>query len=202
MAQQKSHGLLRVLGVAGVLTVTGQAWSSGLQITEQSVTGLGRAFAGGSLANDDVSAVYYNPADMMLSKGMQAQAGVTFIGISTEASNAGSQTRLPVNLGDVLTKPPGTVVPNVMLSPNPRMLLVAVAASKVNELTCVACSPLGAVTVRSTDPAGCGAVVKLSVFASTKVAGTGARAVARASLPCSIRFAPPPGRWRHEPAPG
>jgi long-chain fatty acid transport protein len=52
--------------------------------------------------------VFYNPADMMLSKGMQAQAGMTFIGISIEADNAGSTTRLPANLGDVLTKP-GTV---------------------------------------------------------------------------------------------
>ncbi|MFZ1643474.1 MAG: outer membrane protein transport protein [Candidatus Contendobacter sp.] len=88
-----------------MLTVTGQVYASGLQISEQSVTGLGRAFAGGSLPNDDVSAVYYNPADMMLSKGTQAQAGMTFIGISIEADNAGSTTRLPANLGDVLTKP-------------------------------------------------------------------------------------------------
>ncbi len=76
-----------------------------MQLTDQSVTGLGRAFAGGSLPNDDASAAYYNPADMMLGKGMQVQAGFIFIGISTEANNAGSTTRLPANLGDVLTKP-------------------------------------------------------------------------------------------------
>jgi long-chain fatty acid transport protein len=108
MTKQAPHGSLLVLGVAGILTVTGQAHASGLQITEQSVTGLGRAFAGGSLPNDDASAVYYNPADMMLSKGMQGQAGVTFIGIEMKTSNQGSTTRLPANLGNVLTQP-GTV---------------------------------------------------------------------------------------------
>ena len=96
---------LLVVSLAGALAATGQAYASGLQITEQSVTGLGRAFAGGSLPNDDVSAVYYNPADMMLSNGMQVQAGMTFIGITTEADNAGTTTRLPANLRDVLTKP-------------------------------------------------------------------------------------------------
>ncbi|MBK8535891.1 MAG: outer membrane protein transport protein [Candidatus Competibacteraceae bacterium] len=107
MTHHRRH-LLLILGLASALAATDSALASGLQITEQSVTGLGRAFAGGSLPNDDVSAVFYNPADMMLSKGMQAQAGMTFIGISIEADNAGSTTRLPANLGDVLTKP-GTV---------------------------------------------------------------------------------------------
>ena len=99
--RQWQGGSLVVLGIAGLLAVTGQAHASGLQLTEQSVTGLGRAFAGGSLANDDVSAAYFNPADMMLSKGMQAQAGMSFIGITTEADNAGSTVRLPANLGAV-----------------------------------------------------------------------------------------------------
>ncbi len=108
MMHPKTHGSLLVLGIAGLLTVTGQVYASGLQLTEQSVTGLGRAFAGGSLPNDDASSAYYNPADMMLGKGMQVQAGFTFIGITTEADDAGSTTRLPANLGAVLTRP-GTV---------------------------------------------------------------------------------------------
>ncbi len=105
MMKPYQHHWVFVLGLTGTLAAIGQAHASGLQLTDQSVTGLGRAFAGGSLANDDASAAYYNPADMMLGKGMQAQAGFIFIGISTEASNAGSTTRLPANLRDVLTKP-------------------------------------------------------------------------------------------------
>lgn len=107
MKPHRRH-LLLILGLASTLAATDSALASGLQISEQSVTGLGRAFAGGSLPNDDVSAVFFNPADMMLSKGMQAQAGMTFIGISMETDNVGSTTRLPANLGDVLTRP-GTV---------------------------------------------------------------------------------------------
>jgi len=95
MMHPKTHGSLLVLGIAGLLTVTGQVYASGLQLTEQSVTGLGRAFAGGSLPNDDASSAYYNPADMMLGKGMQVQAGFTFIGITTEADDAGSTTEFP-----------------------------------------------------------------------------------------------------------
>ena len=103
MPEQLPRGYLPILGFAGLLALTGPAHASGLQITEQSVTGLGRAFAGGSLPNDDVSGAYYNPADMMLGKGTQAQAGITFIGISMETENSGSSVRLPGNLGAVLT---------------------------------------------------------------------------------------------------
>ena len=105
MMHPKTHASLLVLGIAGLLTVTGQAYASGYQISEQSVAGLGRAFAGGTLPNDDVSAVFYNPADMMLSKGMQAQAGFTFIGTELKAENAGTTNRLPANLSDVISKP-------------------------------------------------------------------------------------------------
>ena len=108
MMHPKTHASLLVLGIAGLLTVTGQAYASGYQISEQSVAGLGRAFAGGSLPSDDVSAVFYNPADMMLSKGMQAQAGFTFIGAELKADNAGTTDRFPINVVDVITKP-GTV---------------------------------------------------------------------------------------------
>lgn len=99
------HRCALLLSLAGTLALSSQSHAAGLQITEQTVTGLGRAFAGGSLANDDASAPHFNPADMMLSKGIQAQSGFTFIGITMEADNAGSTTRLPANLGDVLTKP-------------------------------------------------------------------------------------------------
>lgn len=96
------------LGLVGGLLTGSPVQASGLQITEQTVTGLGRAFAGGSLPNDDASAPHYNPADMMLSRGTQAQAGFTFLGITIDAKDAGSATRLPANLGNVLTRP-GTV---------------------------------------------------------------------------------------------
>lgn len=114
--KQHRHHWAFVLGLTGTLATIGQAYASGLQITEQSLTGLGRAFAGGSLVNDDLSAVHFNPADMMLGKGTQAQAGLNFIGIEMKADNAGSTTRLPANLGEVLTQP-GTL-PVLVTIPN------------------------------------------------------------------------------------
>jgi len=108
MTMQTLRGPLLVLGLAGLLAATGQAHASGLQITEQSVTGLGRAFAGGSLPNDDASGAYFNPADLMLGSGTQMQFGMSFVGITTEAENAGSTIRLPANLGGGLPQP-GTV---------------------------------------------------------------------------------------------
>ena len=108
MLEQLPRGYFPILGFAGLLALAGQTHASGLQITEQSVTGLGRAFAGGSLPNDDLSAAYFNPADMMLGSGAQAQAGMTLVGISMETDNVGSSIRLPSNLGAVLTQP-GTV---------------------------------------------------------------------------------------------
>ncbi|MFO1372501.1 MAG: TonB-dependent receptor [Candidatus Competibacteraceae bacterium] len=106
MQDKPNSSSIWILAIVGVLTTaSGRIYASGLQITEQSVTGLGRAFAGGSLPNDDASAVYYNPADMMLNKGIQAQFGVTFIGIKMGVSNTGSKTRLPYNLTNVLSKP-------------------------------------------------------------------------------------------------
>ena len=116
------HHWTVICGLSAGLACSGSALASGLQITEQSVVGLGRAFAGGSLPNDDLSAAHYNPADMMLGKGMQAQLGLTFIGISMKTSNTGSSTRLPANLGEVLTQP-GTLpvfvtVPNSGIADN------------------------------------------------------------------------------------
>ena len=42
-------------------------------LTEQSVAGLGRAYAGSGIVGDDLSAVWYNPAGMVLLPGTQFQ---------------------------------------------------------------------------------------------------------------------------------
>lgn len=106
MSRKMLCAYLRVLAlsITASLVLTGQAGAAGLQISEQSVTGLGRAFAGGGLVNDDVSAAYYNPADLMLDRGNQAQMGMTFIGINMTTRNTGSTARLPSNLNTVLTQ--------------------------------------------------------------------------------------------------
>ena len=41
---------------------TSAAYAGGFMLTEQSVAGLGRAYAGSGIVGDDLSAVWYNPA--------------------------------------------------------------------------------------------------------------------------------------------
>jgi long-chain fatty acid transport protein len=89
-----------VLGLALLLATNGQAQGAGFQITEQSVTGLGRAFAGGSIAADDASAIVYNPADMMLVTDQdngKAHIGVTVIKLRADFRAKGTSTlSLPI----------------------------------------------------------------------------------------------------------
>ncbi len=71
--------------IAAVLMVAStQALSAGFQISESSVSGLGRAFAGAGVAGDDVSDMFYNPAGMFLVEGRQFQAGVSIIDSKSE----------------------------------------------------------------------------------------------------------------------
>lgn len=95
MSLQTQTYPVRAAGLAVVgLLATGVAHAAGFQITESSVTGLGRAFAGGGLVGDDLSAIAYNPAGMTLLDGTRIQGGVTFIGSDGEFS--GSSTGTPV----------------------------------------------------------------------------------------------------------
>ena len=92
---------VRSLGLAGLVLTSGDAYSGGFQLTEQSVTGLGRAFSGFGVVGDDASAIFYNPAGMTLLEGNQAQASLFYINTTARFRNEGStQTFL------------GTIVPS------------------------------------------------------------------------------------------
>ncbi len=72
--------LLRSFVLLGILLLpaTG-AFASGFAIIEQSVSGLGTAFATGSATADDASAMYFNPATMTQIKGQQIVSGLHVI---------------------------------------------------------------------------------------------------------------------------
>lgn len=53
-------------------------------LTEQSVAGLGRSYAGIGVDGTDISGVYYNPATMTLHKGTILQAGFVGIGLNLD----------------------------------------------------------------------------------------------------------------------
>ena len=96
MRTRVGHRAIAVAVVLAIITHARGASAAGFQVSEQSITGLGRAFAGAGIVGDDASAVFYNPAAMSLLEGTQAQGGVTVI--LPSAVFHGSSTRAPVSL--------------------------------------------------------------------------------------------------------
>ncbi len=85
-----------VFGVAALCLST-PAISAGFQLSEYSVTNLGRAFNGAGVVGDDFSAIAFNPAGMSLrSNGMQA--GMTLVMIKADV--AGQTVNGGVNPGE------------------------------------------------------------------------------------------------------
>ena len=82
-------GLL-LLGLLPFNTVS----AAGFQISETSVTGLGRAFAGNGVVGDGLSDMFANPAGLMLSEGRGIEAGAHVLFTSAEFENQGSSQRL------------------------------------------------------------------------------------------------------------
>ena len=79
-----------------IFTISSTAFSAGFQISEQSGTGLGRAFAGFGVIGDDLSMAFYNPAGLTQQEGMQIQGTLYGIDGSSRFSNEGStQTIIP-----------------------------------------------------------------------------------------------------------
>ncbi len=70
-------------------TVSGVATAAGFQIFEQSVKGLGYAFAGNAASAEDASTIFFNPAGLS-EVGTQLNAGLNLIFPSTQFNNQGS----------------------------------------------------------------------------------------------------------------
>lgn len=66
------------------------AFAAGFQISEQSGTGLGRAFAGFGVIGDDLSMAFYNPAGITQQEGTQIQVTGFIIDGESRFSNEGS----------------------------------------------------------------------------------------------------------------
>ena len=102
-----------------------RAGAAGFALMEQSVSGLGNAFAGGAAIAEDATTLYYNPAGLIRIKGQQAVAGVHFIRTSFKFENQGSTHILTPSTGEGLTGNNGgdagqwNVVPNAYYTNNP-----------------------------------------------------------------------------------
>jgi long-chain fatty acid transport protein len=70
--------------------------AAGFAVQEQSITGLGRAFAGSAAVADDASTIFFNPAGLTYLKQSQINAGLHFLVPKAEFNNDGSS--LPATL--------------------------------------------------------------------------------------------------------
>jgi len=68
-----------------LLMTSATAFAGGFQLTEYSVTGVGRSFAGAGIVGDDYSALAFNPAGMTL-KDSGAQVGANVVMIKADVS--------------------------------------------------------------------------------------------------------------------
>lgn len=101
----------RVAAVAALfsgLTFSQIVLAAGFQISEQSLVGMGRAFAGAGVSGDDASDMFYNPAGLMLNENRQVQIGVTAISPSAKFENQGSTQRFTTASGAVIVPSRGT----------------------------------------------------------------------------------------------
>lgn len=86
------------LGLFGV----GGAHAAGFALWEQSVSGMGTAYAGAAATADSVDTLYFNPAGMTRLPGTRAAAGLHLVRPKTEFDNEGTThvTTAPISGGD------------------------------------------------------------------------------------------------------
>jgi long-chain fatty acid transport protein len=113
---------LRTVPAALVIALyTGTANAAGFALIEQSVKGLGNAYADGAAGAEDATTIFYNPAGMTHLKGRQFIAGLHVIDPSIRFSDSGSKIN-PLFGGAALTGGDGGdagvtgVVPNLYYS--------------------------------------------------------------------------------------
>ncbi|MCG5514456.1 OmpP1/FadL family transporter [Ectothiorhodospira shaposhnikovii] len=93
------------LGAAVSLALAGGAmWSepvkaAGFYIQEQSVSGLGRAFAGDAAIASDASTIFFNPAGMTYLSGPEVQVAVHLLVPKADVRNDGSTASTPTYTG-------------------------------------------------------------------------------------------------------
>ncbi len=103
---------------ATLLTITAsQSTAAGFALIEQSVSGLGNAYAGAAASAEDASTVFFNPAGLMYLKGNQLVAGGHIIMPSVEFSGSATNALgAPVNGGDGGDAGNTALIPNLYYS--------------------------------------------------------------------------------------
>lgn len=102
------------LGFAALLTVpVQQTVAGGFQLSDHSITSLGRNHAGYGVVGDDASAAQFNPAGLTLLTDKQAQFGFALNSVSAEVVNEGSNV-----FGGTISGPNEDGAPSLAIPPN------------------------------------------------------------------------------------
>ena len=88
--------LVKLTAILGSTTFCSLAYGSGFAIQEQSITGLGRAFAGSAAVAEDGSTIFFNPAGLTQLKQREVDAAMNIILPQSDFNNSGSRV---VDLG-------------------------------------------------------------------------------------------------------
>lgn len=93
MENTVKHFTLKLAAAATLsAALSSAAVAGGFMLTEQSVAGLGRAYAGAGIVGDDLSAVWYNPAGMSLLSGTAVQMGTVVADLDLEVTTNSTAT--------------------------------------------------------------------------------------------------------------
>jgi len=84
------HSTLAATALTALALGASGSHAAGFAIIEQSVSGLGNAFAGVAASAEDASTIYFNPAGMTRLDGQQIVAGLHLIKPSTQFTDDGS----------------------------------------------------------------------------------------------------------------
>ena len=83
---------LSACGITGLLALgSAGAFASGFALIEQSVSGMGTAYAVGSSGIDDASTIYFNPAGMSRLHGSHLSGGLQVVVLNTEFKNGSAE---------------------------------------------------------------------------------------------------------------
>lgn len=104
------HTILRIslLTAACTVAIATGAHAAGFYLQEQSVSGLGTAFAGAAADTPDASTVYYNPAGMVNLTRPEIYFGATLLNPRADFDNTGSTYTAPAGLGGATSALTGT----------------------------------------------------------------------------------------------
>jgi len=115
MAQQKTLKLTAFLMAS---TLSSMSYGAGFAIAEQSVTGLGRAFAGQAAVAEDASTIFFNPAGLTYLEHSEMDVAMNYIAPKSEFTDGGSTSvfAAPLTGGNGGDAANDAIVPNFYYS--------------------------------------------------------------------------------------